>query len=118
MILVIGLSTGSRSLLSLWYWADNDSFTRVFCINTARPELACHGRCHIMAAAETEPGDASSPKSLPPGMEKEPVQLLLQLPPEWVGHVKLFDPERYLIFPSAETPIDSLWSGTVFHPPT
>lgn len=117
MVFAIGFSSGGRALLSYWYVAANESFTKVFCINVDKPELACHGSCHMKSVSEGAGDDAESPARLPPGMEREPVQLLLQLPPDIAGISRPFDPERYHIFSPAETPVDSLWQGAVFHPP-
>lgn len=115
MILAIGFTTSSRAILSLWYIADNESFTETFCVNKNKPGMACNGRCHIMAAAGNE---RNSESELPAGMENEPRQQLQQLPPERELLGIHFDPERYLIFSSVESPVDSLWAGAVFHPPS
>lgn len=115
MILAIGFTTSSRAILSLWYIADNESFTTAFCINKNKPGMACNGRCHIMAAAENE---KSSDSEMPAGMENEPRQQLQQLPPERHTILQLCDPEQHLIFSSVEFPVDSPWVGAVFHPPS
>jgi len=115
MILAIGFTTSSRAILSLWYIADNESFTETFCVNKNRPGMACNGRCHIMAATENERGSDSE---LPAGMENEPRQQLQQLPPERHSILQLFDPEQHLIFSSVESIVDSHWVGAVFRPPS
>ncbi|SHK85265.1 hypothetical protein SAMN02746009_01660 [Hymenobacter psychrotolerans DSM 18569] len=41
------LQTFSREVLVLDYQMHKESITRLFCVNKAKPELRCNGKCHL-----------------------------------------------------------------------
>jgi hypothetical protein len=75
LALALGAQPVGEAFFYLWYFLDNASFENAFCENLDKPELQCHGKCHLTEIAEAP---APMPES---GALPEPVQLESCLPP-------------------------------------
>ncbi|RSK33871.1 hypothetical protein [Hymenobacter metallilatus] len=47
LAMLVLLQTFSRELLVLDYQARKAEITRLFCVNKAKPQLKCNGKCHL-----------------------------------------------------------------------
>lgn len=47
LILLVLLQAATSSVLVASYHLQQDYITRAFCINKARPQLHCNGKCHL-----------------------------------------------------------------------
>lgn len=66
-LLGILLNAFRKEVVLLEYYANQDFIKRVLCINTARPELHCDGKCYLMTklkAAEEAKKQAEMPAPL------------------------------------------------------
>ena len=66
-LLGILLNAFRKEVVLLEYYANQDFIKRVLCINTARPELHCDGKCYLMTklkAAEAAEKQAEKPAPL------------------------------------------------------
>jgi len=48
------LQTFSKGLVLAEFMLNRDYIAKVLCINKAKPQLACHGQCHLMKQMERE----------------------------------------------------------------
>lgn len=92
------------------YWLNRDYIAQVLCVNKSRPEMQCHGKCHLKKQLEK---DAQQEKNNNTGKERfevmfvDNLQQLHTAPP--LNFIENNDTYRY---PFSVTPVFS-----VFHPP-
>ncbi len=70
MILAISAHTGGEAFIYFWYLIGNGSFEKAFCINQEKPELQCHGKCHLAKLAREEQEQKQSQTPSPANEEE------------------------------------------------
>ncbi|HEX8350787.1 MAG TPA: hypothetical protein VF598_12565 [Hymenobacter sp.] len=108
------LQTFSRELLVVDYQVHKERITELFCVNKARPQLQCNGKCHLAKqlrkASEAE-------KKAPAGVTKVKYEVLAPVrlffgPPAW-QQVVLREYAGATVAAYFFTPMHS-----IFHPPS
>lgn len=84
------------------------------CVNKARPQLHCEGRCHLMNKLKALHEDSSDPSPAPVriNFEDYPVALLTQ---KSLDHTGIDNPEK--LYPSRHDSTVSTYITKIFHPP-
>jgi len=111
---LILLQTFSQELMVLDYQVDKERITELFCVNKARPQLHCNGKCHL-AKQLRKAADAES--KAPAGVAKIKYEALAPLAslistPTWWPSV----PQQYAL-PMAATYVFTP-AHSIFHPPS
>jgi hypothetical protein len=109
------LQTFSQELVVLDYQVHKARITQLFCVNKARPQLHCNGKCHL-AKKLRKAADAES-KAPAAGFAKIKYEILLPLRPLFTAPAAIPAPParfaRYVALHYAFTPVHS-----IFHPPS
>jgi hypothetical protein len=107
------LQTFGQELVVLDYQVHKARITELFCVNKARPQLHCNGKCHLAKKLRK----AADAESKAPGVAKVKYEALPSLRPVFAAPVSLpAAPERFARFRAlhyAFTPAHS-----IFHPPS
>lgn len=116
LALIIGFQPLGEAFFYLWYVVDNASFTETFCINKEKPELECHGQCHMAMISEMETGGHDAPAAPAQDLQK-PQSRDTCLPP------KALSKEDFSCFTTIERSFEhpdwreTLLARSIFHPP-
>ncbi len=116
MIFAISAHTGGEAFLYFWYLIGNASFEQAFCINRDRPEMQCHGQCHLNKIAQKDQ-EQKQPQAPNPASEEERLSVPYAQPEAF-----LFIP--YHVFNNIEQHLfrydcffSKLLAHNIFHPP-
>jgi hypothetical protein len=112
--LLIVSQTMNRVWLVVSYQLNRDYIAQHFCVNQAKPELQCHGACHLKAQLAQEEARDQLPGPLKPQFE-----VTFFLPTQVSPSVVLvFDYQLITsIYPPLCPGLPQGWAGGVFHPP-
>ena len=114
--LIIGFQPAGEVFFYLWYITDNDSFTRTFCVNLEKPELQCHGQCHLAAMSPVKKDGNASPAA-PPVAFPKPHSLDSVLPPEALLRHRISCLTTIEPYPYHPDPRVTLLVYSIFQPP-
>ncbi len=116
MIFAVSAHTGGEAFLYFWYLIGNGSFEKAFCINQERPELQCHGKCHLAKLAREEQ-EQKQPQTPSPVSEEERLRTFYIEPEIWtiVSFTFLEITEQHLF--KYDRLFSQLLIHTIFHPP-
>lgn len=112
---LILLQTFSRELLVLDYQVHKARITQMFCVNKAKPQLQCNGKCHL--SKQLRQATDTESKAPAAGFAKVKFELLASLalrvlaPRQWPLARTLFAPQQPAHY--AFAPL-----GGIFHPPS
>lgn len=86
LAIALGFQPVGEALFYLWYFLDNPSFENAFCENIEKPELQCHGQCHLAEIAKAPERD---PVDTPQTTFPEPRQIESTTPPSCVSQISI-----------------------------
>jgi hypothetical protein len=108
------LQTLGREVLVLDYALNKERITELYCVNKARPQLMCNGKCHLAKQLrKADDGDKKAPAGVVGKVKYEVLPtaaLALRLPQRWPLPARCYPALRVPACPPA------LGTG-VFHPP-
>ena len=114
LILLVLLQTFSREVLVVDFTLNRATITARFCVNKARPQLHCDGKCYFAKKLkQQEERENKAPNPLKEQLEMLPVAFQTLVPAA---------PIRWASTPVGYGPYQSAWVPTtamqgVFHPP-
>ena len=114
LILLVLLQTFSREVLVVDFTLHQATITARFCVNKARPQLHCDGKCYFAKKIkQQEERENKTPNPLKEQVEMLPIAFQILVPAA---------PIRWASTPVGYGPYQSAWvpasaSQGVFHPP-
>ena len=114
LISLVLLQTFSREVLVVDFTLHRATITARFCVNKARPQLHCDGKCYFAKKLkQQQERESKAPNSLKERLEMLPLALPCLVPPapmQWASA-----PVGYAAYPAPPLPARAAYG--VFHPP-
>ncbi|KUG09783.1 hypothetical protein [Solirubrum puertoriconensis] len=110
---LILLQSFSREVLVLDYALHKERITQLFCVNKDKPQMRCHGQCHLRKQlAKTTDQESKAPGST--GKVKYDAVLPL---PCFAAESAVLPLAVRIAWPRLVAAYSYTWSGSIFHPP-
>ena len=114
LISLVLLQTFSREVLVVDFTLNRAIITARFCVNKARPQLHCDGKCYFAKKLkQQEERESKAPNALKEKLEMLPTAFVGLVPPAPVR--RKTPPTGYGLYRSAYVPTNAVQG--VFHPP-
>ncbi len=115
LLALLGVFSAGRTAMMWWYHLERSSFEKQFCKNIDRPELECHGNCHIKALfQDSKPASEMAPPSRIPLPELSIMEIRDLAPVLILAQFAIGDHQSPFTTPR---PIASGFQSRLFRPP-
>ncbi|MBK8490150.1 MAG: hypothetical protein IPL49_04385 [Saprospirales bacterium] len=89
LALTIGIQPVGEAFFYVWYFLDAQSFENSFCKNLDKPQLQCHGKCHLAEMAQVPSVPEQNPANEAQTSIPEPRQIDSTTPPLCMAHLSI-----------------------------
>lgn len=114
LLLIFSLQTFYSASVTLWFYVNQDTLSKKYCVNKYRPEMHCNGKCYLskkIKAAE-EKQEQQTPFQLKQWVETSPCTV------SYIYYSLTISTEMQVLNPREINLYNFISLQPVFHPPS